>query len=167
MINNLRVTTDGSRLSRLERKHRAGRLTGSALIVRWAFLGLLKNEVPPSSPQLLLDLFGLVRWRRQFDGYRKIRDENGPTLIQDPDRAPFIRKAFEMYATGCFTKKDVLREITKQGLRTKNGKRLASQTFEELLEKEIYAGILSVKTWDLRVNGTFEPIVSEAIFEKV
>jgi DNA invertase Pin-like site-specific DNA recombinase len=52
-------------------------------------------------------------------GYLKARDHHGPTLVQDPERAPHIRRAFELFATECHTKTTVLALVTRQGLRTR------------------------------------------------
>ena len=62
-------------------------------------------------------------------GYLKARDTHGPTLVQDPERALHIRRAFELFATGCHTKTIVLASVTRQGLRTKHGDPVSTQTF--------------------------------------
>ena len=51
------------------------------------------------------------------------------TIVPDEHYAPLIAQAFEEFATGLYTKEQVLRKITRLGLRTKKGKLLSSQTF--------------------------------------
>ncbi len=100
-------------------------------------------------------------------GYLKQRGENGPTLTIDPEKAPLIREAFELMATGCFTKTQVLASVTKGGLRTRRGAPLSTQTFFDLLNNGAYAGWLSVPSWNLKIRGTFQPIVPDDLFAQV
>jgi site-specific DNA recombinase len=46
---------------------------------------------------------------------------SGQSLAPDPDRAPFVTRAFEDFATGRFTKEEVLDTVTRLGLRTRKG----------------------------------------------
>lgn len=109
------------------------------------------------------------RWTHQAPlGYLHSTGKDGePTVIPDPDRAALLQKAFDLMATGLHTKRDVLRIVTNEGLRTRKGKRVAPQTFDQLLRKPIYAGWLNVTKWGVRTRGNFEPLVSEEIFNRV
>ena len=42
----------------------------------------------------------------------------------DPERAPLVKRAFELYATGRFTLEALLEELNRRGLRNKKGGRL-------------------------------------------
>ena len=53
------------------------------------------------------------------------------------------------------------------GLTTRHGGKLSLQTFQELLRKPLYAGILCVEGWGVRVQGSFSPIVSAELFARV
>jgi hypothetical protein len=97
-------------------------------------------------------------------GYRKVAHQG---VVQDPEQAPLVRTAFELYATGQFTKREVLDRVTAAGLRTPKGKVMASQTFDRLLANPIYAGSLVVAAWGVNVRGAFEPIVTPELFEIV
>lgn len=101
-------------------------------------------------------------------GYRRIRNANNePTLEHDPQRAPLIRHAFELYATGQFTKQQVLNKVTTLGLRTIHENKVALTTFVRVLGNPIYAGKIDVQEWDKKVNGNFTPIISEELFDRV
>jgi site-specific DNA recombinase len=101
-------------------------------------------------------------------GYRRTRNDKGEaTLVHDPQRAPLIRHAFELYATGHFTKQQVLKKVTVMGLRTIHGKRVAITTFVRVLSNPIYTGKLDVRAWGQKVNGNFAPIISEELFDRV
>lgn len=98
-------------------------------------------------------------------GYVNIQNpaEDGPNLALDPDRAPLIRRAFEMYASGSYSKSEVLATVTDLGLRDSSGRPLSSQTFDKLLRKPVYAGWI-VSSYGIRARGRFEPIVTEELF---
>jgi len=89
------------------------------------------------------------------------------SLIQDPQRAPLIRQAFEMFASGLHTKQNVLKRVNCAGLQTAKGRPLSQQTFEQLLRKPVYAGWVVVKGWDEHRRGDFEQLVSQEIFDRV
>ena len=90
-----------------------------------------------------------------------------PSLIHDPDRAPQVKQAFELYAIGVHTKQKVLEMVTAAGLRTRRGKPISKQTFNQMLRKSVYAGWLEVKGWGERQRGDFEPLVSQEVFDRV
>jgi site-specific DNA recombinase len=103
-------------------------------------------------------------------GYLQAFDAAGRrTIVPDPERAPLIRKAFELYATGLHSKAEVLKVITELGLRTRKGGKVSMQTFHQTLRKPIYAGWLTVKSWgDLEpMRGDFEPLVTDDTFKTV
>jgi site-specific DNA recombinase len=74
-------------------------------------------------------------------GYLNAPRWSGKSLVEDPERAPFVRRAFEDFATGRFTKKEVLSEITRLGLRTRRGLKVSPQAFDVMLENRLYIGI--------------------------
>ena len=101
-------------------------------------------------------------------GYKNTLTPDGKkTISPDPDRAQLVREAFETYATGLHTKEEVLRIVNRKGMRGVGGKRLAGETFNRMLKNPLYAGIVSVKGWDVAKRGSFEPIISEETFERV
>jgi DNA invertase Pin-like site-specific DNA recombinase len=101
-------------------------------------------------------------------GYRPSQKPNGgrslPILQLDPERAPLIRRAFELVAAGT-SKAEARRTVTALGLRTLRGKSIAAQTFNVLLKKSIYCG--RIEMWGKEVSGDFEAIVSEELFDRV
>jgi site-specific DNA recombinase len=100
-------------------------------------------------------------------GYLNVRDEGQPTLVHDKNRAPLVREAFELFATGQYTKAEVLARVTASGLRTTSGKKVSAQTFDALLRKPVLAGWMVVPDWGMREKGAFEPLVSEELFNRV
>jgi hypothetical protein len=60
-------------------------------------------------------------------GYMNAPRMLGKSLMPDPARAPLVRRAFEEYATGRFTKQQLLQQVTAWGLRNRRGQPLSSQ----------------------------------------
>jgi site-specific DNA recombinase len=100
-------------------------------------------------------------------GYVNARNNGAAHLLQDPEKAPLVRKAFELMSTGSYTKDDVLRMVTAMGLTSRSGARLAKQTFHQMMVNLTYKGWIKSRTRQVEVKGTHEPIVTEATFEAV
>jgi site-specific DNA recombinase len=92
---------------------------------------------------------------------------SGGGLVHDPDRAPIVLHAFELFATGSYSKQQVLDIVTAEGLRTKTNKKISPQTFDNLLRNSLYYGCMSVPEWGLRVRGKFDPLITEELFKRV
>ena len=89
----------------------------------------------------------------------------GKSLMADAERAPLVRRAFEEYATGRFTKQQLLKQVGTWGLTNRRGKPLTSQAIGVLLRNQIYAGIVDVPEYGVRAKrGDFEPLVPEDLF---
>ena len=101
-------------------------------------------------------------------GYRNVRRPDGTKTIEpDPERAPLVRRAFELFASGLYTKREVLDQLTASGLRTKRGRKVGLQSFGYLLKHPLYAGRIRNDAWGIDVVGDFEPIVDEHTFFRV
>lgn len=102
-------------------------------------------------------------------GYLRGVPRIGPSIVPDPTKAHFVRKAFEMFAEGVSTKREVLDHMTKLGLTNSAGKPLNAQSFELILGNPLYAGLMRVKKWrDVKpFQGDFEPLISREIFDQV
>ena len=100
-------------------------------------------------------------------GYINVSQHRGHNLIPDPKTAPLISKAFELCATGMYSKAEVLKKVNTLGLTTRQGRPIPIQTFQRLLVNPIYAGWVTIPKWGLRFQGAFEPIVSQHVFDTV
>jgi hypothetical protein len=72
----------------------------------------------------------LGRWTFLALGYLNAPHATGKSLIPDPERAALVRRAFEDFATGRFTKDEVRKNLNALGLTTRRGKPIPSQTFD-------------------------------------
>ena len=100
-------------------------------------------------------------------GYRTVTTSVGSRMEPDPDRAPLVRSAFELFATGKYEQQQVLKKITAKGLRTRRGKKVPLQSFNSMLRKPIYAGRICISSWAIDRRGDFVPIVSDETFHRV
>lgn len=101
-------------------------------------------------------------------GYINGKDATGnKTLLHDSERAPHIKEAFELFATGLYCREDVRERINASGLRTKDGKPLSPESFNRLLRNPRYAGLKNVGAWEIEGHGDWQPIVSIETFYRV
>jgi site-specific DNA recombinase len=107
---------------------------------------------------------GRFVWKAPL-GYTNPKDGAGSTIKIDAERAPLVRKGFELMASGNYHADDVLRTITALGLRTERGLMLPRQTWHAMLRNPLYAGW--VKSGDLVVRGIHPPIVTQQLFDQV
>lgn len=96
-------------------------------------------------------------------GYRN--DSNSRTITPDPDRAPLVRKAFELYATGSYTLDRITGAVNALGLTARGGQPLSRAQYHRMLRNPIYYGVI-------RYNGELhearhEPIISKKLFDEV
>jgi site-specific DNA recombinase len=100
-------------------------------------------------------------------GYLKRGDRRAVLIEPDPVRAPLIRHAFDLYASGLHTKEEVRRAVTALGLQTLRGKKIGAQAFHRMLQNRFYAGWLCSPKWKITERGLFQPLISEEQFGRV
>lgn len=144
-----------------------GKLTENLLAAIGQFDNDVKSDRTKAGMKAALER-GRWTWRAPL-GFLNGKTRDGePSLIHDPERAGFIRQAFELAAEGTWAVIDVLRTMSSVGLRSRKGLPVSLQTFNVLIRNPIYAARLTVPAFSLRnAPGDFEPIVSEALFERV
>src|SRR5882724_9537747 len=96
-------------------------------------------------------------------GYLNGNHNGVKNLVSDPERAELVRKAFSLVADG-HNLVEVLRMVTALGLRSRQGHKLTKGTFSQMLHNRAYSGW--VKQKDITARGTFEPLISEELFER-
>jgi hypothetical protein len=75
----------------------------------------------------------------------------------------FVKMAFEEYAKGIYTFRELATFLAKRGLRTKYGNKPTHQVVEKMVHNSIYYGVIDA--WDQKIPGSFEPIVSKELFD--
>jgi site-specific DNA recombinase len=104
---------------------------------------------------------GVWVWQAPLAYYRPYQGSN---IAPETATAPYIRTMFEEYAKGTYTFLALANHISERGFRTKSNKPISMQQVEKILKNPLYCG--RIKVWGLDIQGDFEPIVSEELFEK-
>lgn len=112
-------------------------------------------------------------------GYLNVRNENKQgIIIPDPATAHYVKKAFELYATGIFSEVGVGLELAKYGFVDKDGKPYGKGMISRILNRPLYMGKVpcEIKSEDAEsddtvqielFDGKHEAIVSEELFYRV
>lgn len=107
-------------------------------------------------------------------GYKNARIEHEGRLVNsiviDPVRAPLVRQAFELYASGDFSLERLADAIADLGLTTRpsakwSEKPVTDSKLHTMLQDPYYLGMLTYKGELL--PGRHEPIISQALFDRV
>lgn len=146
----------------LDLKSRGGRLSADILAVvaadfirnnreetRKGFYGRLKQGIYPLNAPL---------------GY--LDQGGGKPKALDPERAPFVRYAFERYATGEVSLAMLLEELWQKGLRNKRGNRLTLTGLATLLRNPFYTGLIRLRSGET-FPGIHEALISMTTFTRV
>jgi site-specific DNA recombinase len=102
---------------------------------------------------------------REFVDDREIR-----TIAIDPERAPLIKLAFELYASGQYSLLDLCAILEARGLRSRPTRRhpasvLGANRLNSILRNDYYTGALHYAGGSY--EGRHEPLVDEVTFGKV
>jgi site-specific DNA recombinase len=107
---------------------------------------------------------GLYPWPAPV-GYRN----NGGAKLKtpNPQTAPLVRHAFDLYASGTHSIRSLVIELKKCGLRTDTGRPLSKTGVEKLLSNVFYCGLIHIKRTGQTYKGAHEPIISVRQFQQV
>jgi len=140
-----------------------GKLTGDFLAVISAhYIRNLREEVRKGIRGRLKQ--GLYPFKA-FTGY--LDQGGGRAKIPDPERAPFIRMAFELYSTEKFSLYSLADELYARGFRSNTGKKVGVNRLAEMLRNTFYIGIIRMKGSGESYIGVHESIVSKSLFSRV
>lgn len=98
-------------------------------------------------------------------GYLNADDGHGKKIIiVDTDRAPYIKRAFELYATGNYSELEICNLLYKEGLRSKKGCKVSKRTFERMFKDEFYTGKFQYSDYPKCEKAQHEPLIDEHTF---
>src|SRR5438552_18818450 len=100
-------------------------------------------------------------------GYLNAPKWTGKSLMPDPDRAALVTRAFEEFASGRFTKEEVLDAVTRSGFRTRSGSIMNPQSFGRMLTNRLYTAFIDMPHFGVSRRGDFDPLVSDKTFYRV
>ena len=102
-------------------------------------------------------------------GYKNIREgtRNVAIVVPDPETAPHVREAFNLYATGDFSLDDINDFLFDRGLTNKKDskKTMAHITVLNMLTNPFYTGVVRYK--GIEYPGQHESLISRQLFQKV
>lgn len=93
------------------------------------------------------------------------------TVAQDPERAPLLRKAFELYATGDYSIERLQTTLADMGLRTRQTRKnptvqlVSLAKLHKMLTNPYYVGIITFK--GEQFPGRHEPLISQELYDRV
>jgi Recombinase/Recombinase zinc beta ribbon domain len=88
--------------------------------------------------------------------------------IPCPERAPYVLRIYELYATGQHTDRTLAEWLNVNGQRTTRGRLFSVDTMREMLCNAAYAGYVSGRRDKTKaIKGLHKPIVPEALFDRV
>jgi site-specific DNA recombinase len=98
-------------------------------------------------------------------GYLNIKDEDKNVLL-DPDRAPFVKKIFKLYASENYSMKGLVDYFEKAGLRSNTPQKnvLKHNQIEAILKNPFYYGVRKYK--GNLYPHVYEPLISEKLFTR-
>ena len=104
-------------------------------------------------------------------GYLNKRENGHGIIVKDEVNAPYILKAFSLYASGHHIMKSVSNELYKLGFKNKQGKPYPERKIEHILKDVVYKGEIKYGKnddgSDRIFQGKHEPIVPLSLFKKV
>ena len=96
-------------------------------------------------------------------GYKN--DKSTKTIKPDKKRAPYVRRAYELYATGAYTLTQISDILYDEGLRTSSGRKVYKSQIHRFLTSKFYIGLME-RDGKL-YQGKHKPLVSTKLFESV
>lgn len=99
-----------------------------------------------------------------YMNYRKSKGESSHIII-DPDKAPFVKRMYELYASGLYSYRSLAKKMSEEGFRMSATVKCNKKNVEMILNNPIYMGDFNFK--GVRYEGKHEPIVSRELYQEV
>jgi site-specific DNA recombinase len=112
---------------------------------------------------------GLFPWKPPL-GYKTINPPGSKKTEPDqPDQPLFglLQRTWSEFATGAYTKAEIVRLMTGWGVRTRVGAAVSKQTLDNMLRDPFYAGIIRDPWSKEEHTGRHIPLVSPDLFARV
>src|SRR3990167_1582693 len=93
-----------------------------------------------------------------------LNDSEKKIIIPDLERAPYIKKAFEAYASGKYTLRQIRDMVNKLGLRSMKAEELSISVMHEILRNPIFCGLM--RHGGEIYEGKHEPIITKKLFDQ-
>ncbi len=132
------------------------------IVLAKKFIANLSEEVKKGQAEKLAQ--GWLPTRPPI-GYKTIGDKGHKIHVIDKEVAPFVKKVFELYASGNYSMEALRQKLYSEGFRTRSGKKPAKNRIEDILNEPFYYGAMR---WNkvLYVEAKQEPIITRELFNK-
>lgn len=98
-------------------------------------------------------------------GYRTMGDKGHKIHVIDESIAPYVRRMFEIYATGNYSTKSIVNVMYKEGLRNREGRKVGKSRIHDLLSDPFYVGKMR---WKNEVyQGKQDAVIQKELFDAV
>ena len=98
-------------------------------------------------------------------GYKTVGEKGHKIHVIDETQAPFVRKMFELYATGNYSVKKLADEMFAMGMRSRKGYKISTALMHLYMRNPFFSGM---NRWNGKVTrGEHEPIISKELFQRV
>jgi site-specific DNA recombinase len=94
-----------------------------------------------------------------------LNDRNTRSIVVDPTKAPLVRKAFELYATGSYALYEVRALMNEVGLLSYAGARFSVSNYQAMFRNPFFYGVM-LSCGEL-FEGKHEPIISKRLYDEV
>jgi site-specific DNA recombinase len=92
---------------------------------------------------------------------------SGKAKTPDPACSPFVRAAFELYASGNYDLRHLSEELYRRGLRSKSGRKVYPSTLSVVLRNPFYIGIIHMRGSGQTYPGIHQPLIEADLFKRV
>jgi len=94
-----------------------------------------------------------------------LNDKVNKVIIPDIERSPYIVKAFEAYASGKYTLRQIRELVTELGFRSQKEQVLSISNIHDILRNPIFCGLL--RYGGEIYEGKHKPIITKKLFDSV
>lgn len=91
----------------------------------------------------------------------------GRAKTPDPDTAPLVRRAFELYGSGRYSLETLRHEMARRGLHRRGGRPYSKEGLASLLRNPFYCGVIRLRRTGETFDGNHPPLLSVALFDRV
>ncbi len=106
--------------------------------------------------------------RGEFPGWAPIgynNDLRNHTIVLDPEKAPLVRKIFEVYSDGEHSIREICRISEQIGLKSRYNKPISKCIMVRTLQNPFYYGVFSLK--GELFEGSHPPLITKSLFDRV
>lgn len=98
-------------------------------------------------------------------GYKSIGEKGRKTHVLDEEKAPLVKRAFDLYASGNYSLSKLVALLNSEGLRMASGSKLVKSRLHGLLSDPFYHGWI---LWNGELHkGEHQKLITKELFDKV